>query len=232
MRHILLGFATLIALGPLNLAAEDGSEGVLVFGGTRGVGLETVRLLQAAGTPVTVMVRASSDLAEVNETGARLVTGDALERGDVDGALASGDFRAVVSTLSGKAKDGRQVDAIGNINAIDAAGDAGVRRFVLVSSVGVGDSKKAMPWMVRKVLSDRLAGKGEAEEHLRDHGIKYTIIRPGQLTNKKASGRGILTEDRKENGRVSRAEVARLIVAAIDDPAAVNKTFAAAEKKR
>lgn len=231
MHRFIIGLAASIAYGSLAVAANDEGSGVLILGGTRGVGLETVRLLEAADTPVTVLVRPTSDLAELNTTAAQLVVGDALQRADIDKALATGRFHAVVSTLSGKSDDGRWADSTGNINAIDAAGQAGVGRFVLISSLGVGDSKKALPWIVRKILGDRLAGKEEAENHLTAHGIDYTIIRPGQLTNKKPSGFGILSEDRKTTGRISRAEVARLIVETIDDPAAAGKTYAAVEKK-
>lgn len=209
--------------------AGAGDPGVLVLGGTRGVGLETVRLLRERGNAVTVLVRESSDTAELKATGARLVVGDALDRASVDAAFGSGNFRAVVSTLSGKGKDGRYADSEGNINGMDGAVANGVDRFVLVSSVGVGDSRDALPWIARVMLKSFLANKGLAEDHLYASSLDYTVIRPGNLNNDEATGTGILTEDRSAGGSISRAEVARLLVGILDDPEAYGKVYAAIE---
>lgn len=217
------------ALGAEAPGAGDG-PGVLVFGGTRGVGLETVRLLRAQGQAVTVLVRPTSDTADLKETGATLVTGDALNRPSVDAAFTSGAFRAVVSTLSGKGKDGRYADSDGNINAMDAALAAGVQRFVLVSSVGVGDSKDALPWIARVMLKSFLAQKGLAEDHLVASSLNYTIIRPGNLNNDEATDSALLTEDRAAGGSISRRDVARLIVSVLDDPDAYGKVYAAIDR--
>jgi uncharacterized protein YbjT (DUF2867 family) len=218
---------TTLAAGPQDAAA---GPGILVFGGTRGVGLETVRLLRARGEAVTVMVRESSDTADVEATGAALVTGDALDRDAVDAAFASGSFRAVVSTLSGKGADGRYADSAGNINAIEAARAAGVGRFVLVSSIGVGDSSDALPWIARVMLRSFLREKGRAEAHLFDSGLDYTVIRPGNLGNGPPSASAILTEDRAAGGGINRVDVARLLVESLDDPATSGKVYAAIEQ--
>lgn len=220
---------TVAAVGADKPGASEG-PGVIVFGGTRGVGLETVRLLRAQGQAVTVLVRATSDTAALKETGATLVTGDALNRPAVDAAFASGAFRAVVSTLSGKGKDGRYADSDGNINAMDAALAAGVQRFVLVSSVGVGDSKDALPWIARVMLKSFLAQKGLAEDHLVASSLNYTIIRPGNLNNDEATDSAVLTEDRAAGGSISRRDVARLLVGAIDDPATYRKVYTAIDR--
>ncbi|MDJ0926513.1 MAG: SDR family oxidoreductase [Gammaproteobacteria bacterium] len=227
-RRKLLGLILAILLSGPVLAADD-QPGILVLGGTRGVGLETVKLLLARGDAVTVLVRPTSDLTALNMTEATLVVGDALDRDSVDAAFASGEFRAVVSTLSGKGKDGKMADAEGNINGIDAAVAAGVNRFVLVSSIGVGDSKEALPWIARFMLRGFLEAKGRGEDHLFVSGLDYTIIRPGNLDNDDATGRGILTEDRSAGGSISRSEVARLVVEVLDQPAAFRKVYAAIE---
>ena len=227
-RHYLLSLCLAAVLSGSALAAE-GESGILVLGGTRGVGLETVKLLLDRGDAVTVMVRPTSDLTALNATNAKRVTGDALDRDSVAAAFAAGEYRAVVSTLSGKGKDGQMADAEGNINGIDAAVAAGVDRFVLVSSIGVGDSKDALPWIARFMLRSFLEAKGRGEEHLFATGLDYTVIRPGNLNNDAASGRGILTEDRSAGGSISRSEVARLVVDSLDRPETFGKVYAAIE---
>lgn len=233
MRRVALALgclaASFMAVGA-DAPAYSGSAGVLVFGGTRGVGLETVRLLRAQGQPVTVLVRESSETAELKTTGATLVVGDALDRASVDAAFAAGNYRAAVSTLSGKGDNGRYADSDGNINAIDAAAAAGVKRFILVSSVGVGDSKDALPWIAHLMLKSFLKHKGMAEDHLFASPLDYTVIRPGNLNNDEASEQAILTEDRSAGGSISRRSVAQLIVGALDDPATYRKVYAAIDR--
>ncbi len=55
----------------------------------------------------------------------------------------------------------------GNINVIEAAAKAGVKKFILVTSVGVGDSKQATPPNVYEVLKPVLVEKEKAEQRLR-----------------------------------------------------------------
>jgi uncharacterized protein YbjT (DUF2867 family) len=205
---------------------------VLIFGGTRGVGLETARSFVASGETVTVMVRSTSDLTALNEIdGVSTVVGDAMNTDDIAAAFASGEFNAVVSTLSGNPLVGFAVDSTGNINAADGAKAAGVERFVLVSSIGAGDSAAALPPPVLKNLAEVLAGKARAEAHLIHSGLTYTIVRPGVLTDKPANGNGILTQDTSLAGIISRAEVARVVVDSIGDEATYGKIYSALEQR-
>jgi uncharacterized protein YbjT (DUF2867 family) len=223
----ILGLILLITCDAALPAAAD----VLIFGGTRGVGLETARQLSEKGEAVTVMVRKSSDLTALNELKVKTVVGDALDSAAVAAALASGDFDAVVSTLGGTPDTGFEVDGDGNVNAIDATKAAGVTRFILISSIGVGNSTETMPEAGRKALAGALAGKGRAEERLKEIDLAYTVIRPGVLTNKPANGKGYLTEDPTVIGLISRAEVARLTVDSLSDESTYRKIYTAIEAK-
>ena len=222
-----LAVSIFAALAP---GAVYSSDGVFVLGGTRGTGLEIVRQLEAQGRPVTVLVRESSNLAGLNETKAALVTGDAMDKASIDRAMATGQFAAAISTLSGTEAGGWTVDSTGNINGISAARQAGIERFILISSIGVGDSEGALPPAVVKALEVPFREKGKAEAYLVESGLRYTIIRPGGLTNKPASQKGILTEDPTATGVISRAELARLTVASIDDTGTTDKTLSALER--
>ena len=208
--------------------ADEGEPGVFVLGGTRGVGLEIVKRLEIQGDAVTVLVRSSSDLTALAKTNAVTVTGDALDRASIDAALKTGRFRAVVSTLSGKS-GGRYADSEGNINAMDASVDAGIQRFVLISSIGVGNSREALPWIARLMLGGFLENKGAAENHLMAGPLDYTVIRPGNLNNDEPSGNAILTEDPSASGGISRASVAQLTVDILDDPRTTGKIYSAVE---
>ena len=226
-----LQFKSMVALALTCVLQLPASADVLIFGGTRGVGLETVRQLREAGEGVTVMVRKTSDLTALNAIeGVKTTVGDALDMDSVTAAFASGQFDAAVSTLGGLPGNAA-VDSTGNINAIDAAQAAGVPRFILVTSIGAGDSRAAAPAAMKKVLGEVIAGKEQAERRLIDSDLSWTIIRPGLLTNKPASGNGILTQNTSDVGLIPRAEVARLIVQALGNGATFKHVFSALEKK-
>ena len=229
-RHGAGAVICLLALTATEFAMAADRPGVFVFGGTRGVGLEIVKLLDAQDESVSVLVRPTSDLELLGKTGAVTLKGDALEASELAGLLAPGKFRVAISTLGGSLKDGFDVDSVGNINAIDAAKAAGVTRFILISSIGTGDSARVLPPAALNALRDSLAAKGVAEEYLAAQQIDYVIIRPGALTNKPASGRGILAEDSSTSGIISRAELARLVDESLDHPSVSRKTLAAVER--
>lgn len=73
---------------------------------------------------------------------------------------------AVISTIGGSTKD-PTADSLGNINVIEAAAAKGVKKFILVTSIGCGDSKDAPGEQVYKVLEPVLLQKDKAEERLK-----------------------------------------------------------------
>ncbi len=211
-------------------AQASGNAGVLIIGATRGTGLRLAKLLVARGDEVTAMVRPSSDLSELEPLSVRLVTGDALNRADVDAAFSQGPYRAVVSTI-GCFRCEQPPDYIGNKNIIDAAAASGNRRVIMISTVGAGDSKEGAPWISLWFLKDVIVLKEQAEQHLIDSGLDYTIIRPGGLKEAEATGNGILTEDTTAMGIITRADLAGLLVECIDDPKTIGKTYTAVDSE-
>ena len=205
---------------------------VLVFGGTRGIGLETVRQLREKGEGVTVMVRETSDLSALNAIdGVATTVGDAMEMAAVTRAFAAGEFDTVISTLGGKPDAGYMVDSVGNINAIDGAQAAGADRFILMTSIGTGDSRAAAPAAMLKALGMVIAEKEKAERHLIDSGLTWTIIRPGVLNDKPKNDLGMLIQDTTAVGIISRAEIARLIVESIDSEPTYGRIYSAIEQR-
>lgn len=206
---------------------------VLVFGGTRGTGLDIVRQLRARGEAVTVAVRRSSNTAELGKLGVQTVIADALEADQVNRALASGRYAAVISTLgTTRGEQSKRPDYIGNRNVIDAAKAAGVRRFVFITVIGTGDSREAAPGISRRFLAEVIALKGQAEDHLRASGLDYTIIRPGGLGDVPATGTAVLVEDPAAFSYIGRSDLAALAVQALGDPKTIGKTYSAYDPSR
>jgi nucleoside-diphosphate-sugar epimerase len=200
---------------------------VMIVGATRGSGLEAARRLHERGETIVALVRPSSDRTALEELDAVFVVGDAMNPEQLAAAFSAQPLRAVVSTI-GCLSCEPPPDFIGNRNIADAAKAAGVERMILISSIGVGDSADAAPFMSRLFLSKILPLKDQAEEYLRNSGLDYTIIRPGGLPNNAPlTGNGAMSEDRTTFGFISRPDLGALIVSTLDDPATIGKTYAA-----
>ncbi len=117
---------------------------------------------------------------------------------------------------------------------IDAARAAGVKRFVLVTVIGAGDSADAVPLPARRGHNDVIPLKNQAEDYLRASGLDYTIIRPGGLgpRNLAETGTAKLTEDAKSFSYMGRTDLAKLTVAALGDPTTIDKTFTSFDSSR
>jgi len=218
-------------LAPMAASAGDGA--VFVIGGTRATGLEIVRILRDRGEEVAVLARPGSDTAAAERLGARIVRGDAMQPDELRAALANGPYRAVISTLGGGARGGGpRPDYEGNRNAVDAAREAGVRRFLLVTVIGAAESHKAAPFMARRFLAEVIVDKTRAEQHLKTSGLDYTIIRPGGLLNNPAEAEAFLSPDTRAMSWIGRPDLARLVVQALDDPRAIDQVYHAHDPNR
>lgn len=232
----LIGAAFLVVAVAGNLnAQESGAEveasrnfSVLIFGATGPTGFNVAKILQERGDKVTAFVRASSDTSELDALGISTVVGDALDMASVTAATQSDAFDQVLTTLGCYSCD-PPVDSTGNINVAEAAKAAGIQRVILVTSIGAGDSADAPPFLSKWFLRDILPLKTAAEDHLKASGLDYTIIRPGGLVSKGATGNGYLSEDPMTFGLIDRADLAELIVECMDDDETIGKTYSAAD---
>jgi uncharacterized protein YbjT (DUF2867 family) len=242
---ILLGVAFWASLRPnvpatafeLTGPESVGNLNVMIFGATRNTGLEVARILLARGDSVTAFVRETSNRSQLEaleqELGVTVnfALGDAMDAASIAAALDGGDFDAVITTIGSISAD-PPPDYQGNANIFDAAVAAGVNRAIMISTVGAGDSLQAAPWPSRLFLTKIIPLKTQAEDHLRESGLDYTIIRPGGLPPGPGSGRGILSEDRSTFGFIARPDLARLIIGALDDDRTIGKTFTAIDPQR
>jgi uncharacterized protein YbjT (DUF2867 family) len=201
------------------------SDQIMVFGGTRETGLEVIKRLSARGDKVTALVRPASDASELEKLGVTIYRGDALIAEDVVGAFATGEFRACINSLGAHRGDAQRPDYIGSKHVIDAAKDRGVRRCIMVSAIGVGDSRVAVAPKVIEVLGPVFELKEKAEAYLVGSGLDYTILRPGGMTDDPESGTGVRTEDVSVMGVINRADLARLVVECLDDDVSIGRTY-------
>ncbi|MEG4070054.1 SDR family oxidoreductase [Microcoleus sp. Pol11C2] len=205
---------------------------IFLAGASRGVGLEIAKCLIAQNMQVTALLRSPATNTELETMGIKVVTGDALDAAAMEAAMAGGEpIHAVISTIGGLPKDGERSDYLGNKNLIDAAVKAGVQKFILVSSIGSGNSATALQPQVLETLGPVLIEKEKAENHLIESGMIYTVIRPGGLKSEPATGNGILTEDCRVAGTIHRADVAQLVCQCLVSDAANNKVLSAVDRQ-
>ena len=130
-------------------------------------------------------------------------------------------FAAGAGPGSGAARK-ETVDKDAAILLADAAEAAGVRRYVMISAMGV-DAEP--PGDVDPVFAAYLKAKGAADANLRSRtDLDWTIIRPGRLTDDPGTGRVALHEA-TGYGKVPRDDVAAVILTVLDSPALAGKTL-------
>jgi uncharacterized protein YbjT (DUF2867 family) len=207
------------------------TDTIFLAGASRGVGREIAKCLTKQQIKVKAMVRAQNARADLEAWGIEVVIGDALNLEEVELAMSGEPIAAVISTIGGKPTDGERADFKGNRNLIDAAVNAGAKQFLLITSIGCGNSSPALPLQALETLSSVLAEKEQAENHLIASGLTYTIIRPGGLkSDPPATGQGILTENPLVAGVIHRADVAALVCQCLMSDRAKGKILSAVDR--
>ncbi len=180
---------------------------ILVAGATGKTGLHLVQELVDQGHKPTALVRESSDTSALPQ-GVDLRKGDLtnLQDGVCDGMdaviFAAGSGGSTGPEMTDK------VDRDGAKRLIDLAADAGVKRFVMLSSVGADQSDPTGE------MAHYLKAKHEADEHLKSSGMTYFILRPVALNNDGRSVRVTLGDEVDISAQASRADVAHVLAEA------------------
>jgi uncharacterized protein YbjT (DUF2867 family) len=203
---------------------------IFLAGASRGVGREIAKYLIEQNQNVKALLRSDAARSELEAMGIKIVIGDALDAAAVEQAMTGEPISAVISTIGGLPKDGQRADYLGNKNLIDSAVKVGATRFILVSSIGSGNSAVALPPQALETLEPVLVEKDKAEQHLIASGLNYTVIRPGGLKSEPATGNGVLTEDPTIAGTIHRADVAQLVCRCLFSDAANNKILSAVDR--
>ena len=181
------------------------------------------RLLSSRGDTVAGIVRNPDHRADLESDGVEPVVLD-LERATVDQVadVVRGADAVVFSAGGGPDSGIARKDTVDRGAAVllaDAAAGAGVRPYLLVSSIGVEQvAGGATPDGVDEVFVAYLRAKLAAEEHvLAREGLSPMVVRPGGLTDDPGTGR-VRLEHTTDRGQVPRDDVAAVLLALLDDP--------------
>lgn len=196
---------------------------VIIAGGHGKIALLLEKVLADRGDEPVGIVRNPDHTEDVERAGARAVVLDLEQAGVAEVADVVKGADAVVFAAGGGPDSGaarkETVDKGAAILLADAAEQAGVRRYVMVSSMGLDSADPTSD----DVFQVYLRAKKAADEDLASRDLDWTIVRPGRLTDKPATGR--VQVGRLERGEVARADVAAVLAEALTTESTIRTTF-------
>jgi uncharacterized protein YbjT (DUF2867 family) len=251
LRRSVLGFCLALALGPSGFAQESTEPpppraaprasvmaeelpragAIVVFGADQPLGLEIVKALAAAGKQVTAVIPDGAERTALDALKVGVVTADPLMPDQLKEMFTSAPLRAVVTAYDPTG----EVSAFGvdgTRNIIDATKATNLPRLVLVSATGAGDGGAALPWYVRLLRGDEIAGAGAVEQHLKASGLDFTIVRAGWIVDEEPAGTATLAQGPPTFTWLARGDLARLVAASVDDKALSGATATAVDPER
>lgn len=197
---------------------------VVVFGAGGKTGSLVVERALAEGHTVTVFMH---DGAAPERPGVRVAKGDAGDAAAVRSALAGQD--AVIDAIGGKTpyKD-TELEWTAARNIVNGMQAEGVRRLIVVSMMGLGESREQAPfWYEHLLMPTFLRGsikdKKAMEAEVGASGVEFVIVRPPLLTDDAATGSITVLERGEAGHKVTRADLAQFMVGQLASDAYVGK---------
>jgi uncharacterized protein YbjT (DUF2867 family) len=209
------------------MVSENNQDLILVVGSTGDLGGTITRMLLAKGKSVRILVRPQSNYQPLVKAGAKIVYGDLKDLASLKSAVE--DVKILITTATATKRGGQDtpitVDLEGNHNLIDAAiGSGDIKQFIFTSLCNA-DLNSPVQFV---------KAKAETEDYLRASKVPYTIVAPnafmetwialpvgipavtGQIVK-------IIGEGKTKHSFISLNDVAKFIVAAIDNRKAINQ---------
>ncbi|MEV4869486.1 NAD(P)H-binding protein [Streptomyces syringium] len=199
---------------------------IVIAGGHGQIALRLERLLAGRGDEVAGVIRKPGQAGALLAAGAEPVVCD-LESATVEELVRhlEGADAAVFAAGAGPGSGIERKDTVDRAAAslfADAAEAAGVRRYVIVSSMG---ADREPPADTDPVFAAYLRAKGAADDDVRSRaGLDWTVLRPGRLTDDPGTGRVTLAES-TGRGEVTRDDVAAVLAALLSEPDTAGRTL-------
>jgi uncharacterized protein YbjT (DUF2867 family) len=144
---------------------------ILVTGATGFIGPKVVHALRAQDREVRCLVRNPERAGTLKAWGCELVAGDVTDAASLASAVRGCEtIIHLVAIITGSPDEFERVMVRGTRDLVSAAKEAGIRRFVLMSALGVSEESKG--------LVPYYGAKWEMEQAVRAAGLEYVIFRP------------------------------------------------------
>lgn len=212
---------------------------VAVIGSTGGSGRAAVEALLATGHLVTAFSRRPETI-ELRHPRLRFVSGDALDPGAIAAAVTGQDAVVVALGITenfirvrlfGPARTPIDVRSRGTANVIAAMREHGVRRLVVLSSYGVGETRDRLRFVDRMffelLLKPQIADSEVQNDLVASSDLDWVLAQPVHLTNAVDDAMPYVSAS-GETGKmsISRKSVARFLAAAVESPTYVGRSVA------
>ena len=195
---------------------------VAIAGGHGQIALRLATVLSQRGDEAVALIRNPDHADDVRQAGAEPAVVDLEHASEDDVAQAIAGSDAVVFAAGAGPGSGPErketMDYGGAVKLIAAAKQAGVSRYVIVSSMGADPDARG-----DDTFRVYLRAKGRADDAVRASGLDATVVRPGRLTNNAGTGRVNIGES-VPRGRVTRDDVAAVLAAVLDSPNTIGRT--------
>ncbi|GAA2889917.1 SDR family oxidoreductase [Streptomyces mexicanus] len=197
---------------------------IVIAGGHGQIALRLERLLAARGDEAAGIIRRAEQADDLRAAGAEPIVLD-LESASVEEVAERlrGADAAVFAAGAGPGSGAARKDTVDKGAAVlfaDAAVRAGVRRLLVVSSMGADARHEG-----DEVFDVYLRAKGAADDHVRaQDALEWTILRPGALTDDAGTGL-VRLEAHTGRGSIPRDDVATVLAELVDTPATAGLTL-------
>ncbi len=191
-----------------------------IFGATGGTGLELTKQALEHGHSVRVLVRNPNRMTLTNAN-MRIVLGSVLDHESVTKTVLGSD--AVLNCLGQRTLlRNTRVVSVGTHLVMEVMKEQGVRRLVVESAFGAGESLRLANWFQKAVFATLLAApyedKNLMEPEVKSSGLEWTILRPTGLTNGAGTGKYVVESGRApKKSLVTRADVATAMLKAVEE---------------
>lgn len=199
---------------------------VAIFGSTGKTGIELVKQALEQGHAVTAFVRDPARLAVENDN-LTVVTGDVFNPSSVVKAIEGQD--AVICALgAGSDLKKTTVRTTGTINIINSMQKNNIKRLIVVTAMGVGESWNTLSLFNKFFFATLLRSSRDDHETqeaaVKESGLDWTIVRPSGLTETPRTGIYDVGENiLATTSKIARADVADLIIKEVEENALIGK---------
>jgi putative NADH-flavin reductase len=200
---------------------------IAIFGATGLTGSELLKQALQSGHEVTAFVRTPEKIMEKHEN-LRVFQGDVLDFPAVEQAVEGQD---AVFCVLGAGRNG-SVRSRGTENIVQAMEKTGVRRLIVQSTLGAGDSKANLNFWWKYIMFGLLLRQAYADHERQEEivvrsGLEWTLVRPAALVKGALTGKyhhGDLRSNKTLTLKISVPDVADFLLKQLTDPIYLRKT--------
>jgi len=192
--------------------------GVIILGATGPTGRLVMAGLREKGVAVAAVLRSTKGSDDLRDCGIQVLHADAMQPQSLPPILENSveNYPILLNLLGGNPFQDPATwpDHVGVVNVTNAAVVAGYERYVLVTSVGTGDSWQYVPESAG-YIKPIIELKSKAEAHLKTTPLNWTILKPGGLgppDYQIKRGNPLITENHGVRGLIDREDLAGVIL--------------------